>query len=461
MIAMNGNRTTIVTLSTLRALPCLGARSLSLWRRVLAAALLLASVASLTATQSVSLTWDPSPDPRAIGYVLVYGNSSGVYNQSTNVGNVSAATVNGLVEGQSYCFAVYAYADNSLQSDFSNEVCYQVPSVVVSRLVFYNNSAWDNNGAGASASDDAAIATDKTALLPGQTASFSNYTSYSRGLNGLMVDIAGLGTTVTAADFAFKAGNDSNAAAWASAPAPSIVSLRRGAGVGGSDRITIIWPDNLIQGSWLQVTVRATPNTGLASPDVFYFGNAVGDAGNSALNAAVTSADALLVLSNVNPLAGAVTLVEDFNRDRKVTSADALIALNGVSVGPTALQLITASGTVGLQSMANDGVGSLGTATTTRPALQPVSATGAVAQILGVSTLGNGWTVASFHFAGASSVRVWQSTTLLAEDWQELPADWITAVGTEVYEVRVPSDQAGAHSFFRFSSDVSRQTVLN
>ena len=39
--------------------------------------------------------------------------------------------------------------------------------------------------------DDAAIATDKTALLPGETASLANYTSYSRGINGIMVDLIG------------------------------------------------------------------------------------------------------------------------------------------------------------------------------------------------------------------------------------------------------------------------------
>ena len=59
-------------------------------------------------------------------------------------------------------------------------------SSVVGRYIFYSNSKFD------AASDDNAIATDKQALLPGQTATFANYTSYSQGINGIMVDIAGL-----------------------------------------------------------------------------------------------------------------------------------------------------------------------------------------------------------------------------------------------------------------------------
>ncbi|NIM48763.1 MAG: hypothetical protein GTO22_05815, partial [Gemmatimonadales bacterium] len=79
---------------------------------------------------------------------------------------------------------------------------------VVGRYVFYNDSAFDGDDPAAGAEDDNAIATDKTALLPGGTATFANYTSYSRGINGIMVDIAGLpaGDTLDADDFAFRVG---------------------------------------------------------------------------------------------------------------------------------------------------------------------------------------------------------------------------------------------------------------
>ena len=37
--------------------------------------------------------------------------------------------------------------------------------------------------------------------------------------------------------------------------------------------------------------VLATPNTALAKPDVFYFGNAIGDSGDSANNAWINASD--------------------------------------------------------------------------------------------------------------------------------------------------------------------------
>ena len=72
------------------------------------------------------------------------------------------------------------------------------PTAVVNRQVFYNNSFFDTDPAGVlqsldnNALDDSAIDPSKVALLPGQTAKFANYTSYSRGLNGLIIDVAGL-----------------------------------------------------------------------------------------------------------------------------------------------------------------------------------------------------------------------------------------------------------------------------
>ncbi len=48
---------------------------------------------------------------------------------------------------------------------------------VVGRHIFYNGSVFDGNDLGANLLDDEAIAPDKAALLPGETAGFANYTS--------------------------------------------------------------------------------------------------------------------------------------------------------------------------------------------------------------------------------------------------------------------------------------------
>src|SRR5690349_13924748 len=64
-------------------------------------------------------------------------------------------------------------------------------SSVVGESIFYNNSTFDGNNASVNSSDDAAVASDKQALLPGDTATFENYTSYSKGINGIIVDVSG------------------------------------------------------------------------------------------------------------------------------------------------------------------------------------------------------------------------------------------------------------------------------
>ncbi|MCK4275221.1 MAG: right-handed parallel beta-helix repeat-containing protein, partial [Phycisphaerae bacterium] len=221
---------------------------------------------------------------------------------------------------------------------------YELMSTVVGRYVFYNSSAFDGNNPAANAADDAAIATDKTALLAGGTATFANYTSYASGINGIMIDIPSLPGTPSASDFEFKVGNDNMPGGWSAVGVTPTITIRSGAGAGGSDRITIIWTDNAIAKQWLQVTVLATVNTGLGLPDVFYFGNAIGETGNSPTDAEVTPADQVGVRDHphtlgVNP--ADVTDAYDFNRDRKVGPTDQIICRNNGTSGPTALKLIT------------------------------------------------------------------------------------------------------------------------
>ncbi|NIM48762.1 MAG: hypothetical protein GTO22_05810, partial [Gemmatimonadales bacterium] len=57
--------------------------------------------------------------------------------------------------------------------------------------------------------------------------------------------------------------------------------------------MTIIWPTGAINNQWLQVTVLANADTGLSETDVFYFGNAIGESGNSPTDAMVNAADML------------------------------------------------------------------------------------------------------------------------------------------------------------------------
>ncbi len=216
-------------------------------------------------------------------------------------------------------------------------------ATVVARRVYYNNSAFDGNNPTANEDDDEAIATDKQSLLPGGTATFANYTSYFRGINGVMVDITELAGTPTSSDFEINVGNDDAPGSWTAGPAPS-VSVRAGAGAGGSSRVTLTWADGQIVNEWLEVRVLATGNTSLSSQDVFYFGSAIGETGNSLGHAQVTADDEVAVRNNpasitVNP--AEITDTCDFNRDRKVSPTDAIISRNNGTNSTTALRLIS------------------------------------------------------------------------------------------------------------------------
>lgn len=258
----------------------------------------------------------------------------------------------------SYAIRVRATNGKGLWVERALGVSVTFQPVVVSRSVFYNQSAWDGNNAGANASDDAAIATDKMPLFQGVKASLTNYTSYSRGLNGIMVDISGLPAgTPTAADFGFKVGRTSTPGTWAAGPAPSSVSVRRGAGVGGSDRITLLWGTDAVKKSWLQVRVKATAATGLAVDDVFYFGNAIGEVGNATADALVNATDELRIRANPRSLLNpaAITNVYDINRDKSVNATDQLLARANVTSPLTGLPLITPGASGSAAALAGGG----------------------------------------------------------------------------------------------------------
>lgn len=201
-----------------------------------------------------------------------------------------------------------------------------LPPVPYAQL-FYNNSRFDAD-AGISVLDDRAIAIDKSPYIAGQgTATMTNLSSYTRGINGLMIDLQGSHPGITSADFTFKVGVTNTPSTWTTAPAPLAISVRAGAGFNGADRVSIIWNDNAINKTWLQVTVAANASTGLAQPYTFYFGNMIGEtgAGNTTGFATVNATDELAARANAG-----ITLVPnslyDFNRDRVVDAMDQLAA---------------------------------------------------------------------------------------------------------------------------------------
>jgi hypothetical protein len=200
-------------------------------------------------------------------------------------------------------------------------------SDVVGRHVIYNHSTFDGRRARPDLRDDPAVAPTDVALLPGQPPSPANVTSYSRGINGVMVDLSGLppGAAVGAADFGFRVGNSGQPSLWQPAPAPRWVAARPSPD-GAATRVTIVWRDRSIRNSWLEVTALASAATGLAAPDVFYFGNLAGDAaaeGGSVER--VTLADVSAPAANFTR-AATVDDPNDVDRNGRVNRADARAA---------------------------------------------------------------------------------------------------------------------------------------
>jgi hypothetical protein len=229
---------------------------------------------------------------------------------------------------------------------------------VAGRYVFYNNSSFDGRNPGHDAADDSAIAVDKAPYFGSGRAAFANYTSYHKGLNGLIVDIVdlpGSGTTLDASSFEFRRGNSDDPSSWTSVTAAPAISVRRGQGLRGSDRVVITWPDydpldpvhTAVSGVWLEVTVKATAETGLIAPDVFYYGNAVAETGNDPESAEVTPADEIDIrTSRTGFRPASLDSPHDVNRDRQVNAFDDLIARNNQTSDDqgTALRLIQLTG---------------------------------------------------------------------------------------------------------------------
>jgi hypothetical protein len=221
----------------------------------------------------------------------------------------------------------------------------------------------------------------KTALLPGQTATFQDYTSYTKGLNGIIITFDNLPNpaALTAADFEFRVGNNNSPSGWVVAPAPSgfrvhqDVTLAPFAGV--PDVVTITWADEnpytpgrepgAISNQWLQVVVLANARTGLAAHNVFYFGNQIAESGSSATETNVDPNDEIGARNHPHTAFNPALLSDpyDYNRDGRVDVADEILARNNPATAFTRIRLIgVPAGVQGLPGAAAEGEGEAGPA---------------------------------------------------------------------------------------------------
>jgi hypothetical protein len=234
--------------------------------------------------------------------------------------------------------------DLAILNDVGVPVTAFQPAVTVSdRRIFYNDSAFDGGNPAATPGDLAAVAPDKRALLPGDAPTFANISSYSRGINGVLVRFDGTPAALTAADFEFRvgAGPGGGAADWAPATSPSGVLLVPAPPGVGTALCLITWPGGAIVDRWLEVRVLANADTGLARPDVFYFGSLVGETGDGAARPGAVATVGAADLVGARRAGGAAARIDsryDFDRGGMVGAADIIACRNhlGRSLLPVA-----------------------------------------------------------------------------------------------------------------------------
>jgi len=283
------------------------------------------------------------------GMQLTWNNNSSLANvfeidRSTNGSNWSVLTyvANGSTgyldstasQTGTYYYRVRAVSGANVTAYSNTLEILPTPAVANEYMFYYGSSAFDGSATSPTSLDQNAIAqnangTDKTALLPGGTATFSNVSSYINGINGILIDFANepAGVTFSASDFQFNVGNNSTPSGWAAGPAPSAVATWTG--TNGDTFADIVWPNGTIRDEWLQVTVKADANTHLAANDVFYFGSLVAATGASVTTTStgqvlqVTSADVEQTEFNLSEQSTVpISDLYDFDRNGQVTSTD-------------------------------------------------------------------------------------------------------------------------------------------
>jgi hypothetical protein len=81
-----------------------------------------------TSGAPILLVWSASNDPTVTGYNIYYGSASRSYTNAISAGSLTSATVSNLLAGSTYYFAATSYTLAGLESDFSAEASYTVPT---------------------------------------------------------------------------------------------------------------------------------------------------------------------------------------------------------------------------------------------------------------------------------------------------------------------------------------------
>lgn len=299
----------------------------------------VAEDASAGTTVGITAYSDDSDSGDTVTYQLL-DSAAGLFGINATTGVVTVVGALDFESATSHTIMVQSDSSDgsSTFENFSIAVTNVNDAVLVGRDVFYLGSSFDDGAIGA-------VATDKAVLFPGQTATFSNYTSYIHGINGFVIDVQALNSAPTLGTvgdyFEFSVGNDNNPSGWAAAPAPTGLTYAADVDGNGTDRIYLEWDDNAIQNTWLEIRALSNASTGLPGEDAFYIGNAIAETGNDPTNTRVNLADIGGARSNQTAFTGAdIDNNWDFDRDGRVNLADIGFARSNQTAFTT-LNLIT------------------------------------------------------------------------------------------------------------------------
>jgi hypothetical protein len=175
----------------------------------------LAILSSRTAAaDTLTLAWDPNPEPEVLGYVVRVGTEPGVYSKKVDVGKTTTWTFADAVAGQRYCFVVAAYAAEVGEGPNSAEVCgmSNTPPVFtnpgaqtsnVGQSVSLQLRATDPEGMpityGASSLPPGLSIAASTGLISGVTTTAGTYTVQATASDGVLVASVSFTWTVGAA----------------------------------------------------------------------------------------------------------------------------------------------------------------------------------------------------------------------------------------------------------------------
>jgi hypothetical protein len=210
----------------------------------------------------------------------------------------------------------------------------QVSAAVVGRHIFYRGSSFDTTP-----DSQLAIDTSKVPLTSGR-ATRANVSNYDRGLNGVIVDIAGANaSSLGLFDFELSTGNTNTPTSWSLLPSSAFVTVNPltilpsplGPGI---VRVKFNFVDNAIARSWLQISVLANARTGLARTDTFLFGSAPGDVYIDPIAQRVNAMDSNAIRTAISSRPIGVGRIEDITKDGFVSTDDLRSARRIVAAAP-------------------------------------------------------------------------------------------------------------------------------